>query len=176
MLAFIMELLYEISAMGFIAVAKRIILRQKPPVVIDIGEDISLEATTEDLQELYTTICKIIDLKDELAEEVSKSDWESYKPYFSGREHYEQLVKEWGEKDAVLLELVISLSNPLLEDRLKSEKPLSELININDGLIRKIRSPRLSIEVESLFRLQDEGQRNWIQGLVHNTIDSNVRS
>jgi uncharacterized membrane protein len=131
--------------------------------------------THKDLVMLYDTVRKIVERKDEIAEEVSKYSWESYKPYFSERERYRQLARDKGETEAVLWELFMSLSNPLLKDKIDSDISLETLADKKSRLIAKIMNVQLSKEVEYLFRLQDEGHRKWVEDAVFGS-DTSVNS
>jgi len=170
------ELLTEITATGIWAVVKRILLGQKPPVIIDIGEEISPNVTSNDLQEVYMTTSEIVDLKNKIAEEVSKSKWQDYIPYFKELDHYKQLVDEKGEREAVLFKLTLNLTNPLLVDKQKSNQILSDLIKKNNRLIWKIRHSQLRKEIEELYKIQDDIHRHWIEGLVLDTLNTSVNA
>lgn len=143
----------------------------------DIREvDIAPNATLVDLDQVYKTTHEIIERKDKLAEEASGCAWESYRPHFSALERYKKNIEVWGEKDAVIQELNLSLSNPLLDSRVKSDETLTALIRNNDEYVVKVGSRTLRDEVEKLFRLQDEGHRNWLHGVMLGTTNSVVNS
>jgi len=173
---FLQEILGEIVGSSIVAWVKRMLWRSKTVEREATQEYIAPSVTGKDLITLYEFVHKIKECKDRIAEEVSKCGWECYKPYFSGWEHYKQLVEGRGEREATLLELVLSLSNPLLDDRTNSNKQLKQLSNRLSRLVGKVMNSRLSKAVDDLFRLQDEGQRNWIQDIVLDTMDSRVAS
>jgi hypothetical protein len=135
---------------------------------------VSPTATVSDLDELYETVNKIVKHKDRLAEELSKFGWESYRPYVLGKESYRNLANERGDKEAILMSLVLSLSNPLLDDKMGSDEKLVGMIDRVDGLVGKIGNQRLHTEIEQLFKLQDEGQRHWVGDVVSGTVNSDM--
>lgn len=169
------EILGEIAGSAIVAWFKRMFGRHNAVESEMVQEYIGPNVTLEDLILLYDTVRKIVERKNKLAEEVSKSSWERYKVYFSKREHYEQLVKEKGEKEAVFWELILGLTNPLLEDRMDSDTSLTSLTTKKNKLIGKIMNVKLSQKIELLLRLQDEGQRNWIDDVVLG-LDRNTNS
>jgi hypothetical protein len=147
--------------------------KSKQPSLVDINR--LQNVTHEDLVMLYNTVRKIVERKDKIAERVSKYTWESYKPYFSERERYQQLVKEKGEKEAVLWEVFNCLSNPLLKDKIDSDTSLGSLADRESRLIGKIMNSELNERVDLLFRLQDDGHKKWIEDVVFGS-DTNVNS
>jgi len=176
LLQLLQEILGEIAGSSIVAWFKRMFGRSKVVEKEITQEYVAPSVTGEDLTTLYEVVHKIKERKDGIAEEVSKCGWEGYKPYFSEWEHYKQLVEARGEKEATLLELVLSLSNPLLEDRTNSDKELRKLSNRRNRLVGKIMNSRLSKAIDDLFKFQDGGQRNWIQGIVLDNMDSKVTS
>ena len=132
--------------------------------------------TIEDLDQCYDAVRGIVEQKNRIADDVSGCSWKDYLPYYSERDHYKALLPRYGEKDAVLMELQISLSNPLLEARMKSDKVLEDLLDTYSRLVGKIGNTKLRNEIVALLRLQDEGQRNWISGEIVGTPDSMANS
>lgn len=170
---FIVGISSIVLVVALVKLVKILKTKSKQPSLADING--LKNVTHKDLVLLYNTVRKIVEHKDRIAEKVSKYTWESYKPYFSEREHYQQLVKEKGEKEAVLWELFFCLSNPLLKDKIDSDTLLGTLTDKKSRLIAKIMNAELSQQVEHLFRLQDEGQGKWVEDVVFGS-DTSVNS
>ena len=172
---FVESLMASIAGSGLVAWFKHVLRSDKAVESETVREYVGRGVTHEDLVELYDVVRKIVERRDEIAEEVSKCSWESYRCYFSGREDYIERVNELGEKEAVLIELILSLSNPLVKDRTGSDRALRNLSNKKSRLIGRIMNSDLSKKIELLFRLQDEGHTNWLNDVAVG-IDSHVNS
>ena len=126
---------------------------------------------------IYKILSQIQQRQEELAEEASKYDWKSYIKYYENTEHYKILKSAQGEREAVLLEVGLSLgNNPILERLKKEDAKWNELKADYDVTILQIKDTKILTDANMLLDIMNEGDRNWLRSRLADASSTQIRT